>query len=219
MSTINSETLEFGYWFFPPASKQAPGGNRLEVILSETPIWGNVSPKSISLTVKSRQGSAETLKITHPWRFKHSYELLTGLIELHAIDGSKVEAFTLGGSLEIYTNNALTTCIIKSPAPIVEITMNGTIHDLFIDELEIVLARHRAAHLYDPPEDGSGVITASPLELYAAILNDMLERFDQSHHKDDTQVQELINFLHVEVRRLQAEGQLPQYIHPVDELI
>jgi hypothetical protein len=219
MSTINSKTLEIGYWFFPPESKQAPGGNRLEVILSETPIWGNSSPKSIHVTVKSRQGTAEKLKVTHPWRFRYSHELLTGLIEIHTIDGSKVEAFTLGGSLEIYTNDALTTCIIKSPAPIVEITMNGTIHDLFIDELEIILAKHRAAHLYDPPEDDTGVITASPLELYAAILNDMLESFDHSHHKEDTQVQELINFLHAEVRRLQVESQLPQFIHPLEELI
>lgn len=219
MTKLNRKSLEFGYWFFSPESKHAPGGNHLEIALPESPIGEYYSPQTIRLSIKSTQGFPENLKITHPWPFGKTYQVIAGVIEIKVISGEKVEAFTLGGSLEIETQETLTSCILTSPAPILEITSNGTVRDLFIEELEIILAERRAALLNASLDYDARITDAPPLELYVAILNVLIEKFDHSHHKEDTQILELVNFLHAEKRRLQDEGLLPPLIPALEKLL
>jgi hypothetical protein len=219
MTTQNPKTLEFGYWFSPPESKGAPDGNRLEIILLESPGGEYFTPRSVHLSVKSRQAFPEKLKINHPWSFGKTYQLLPGIIEIIAADGEKVEAFTLGGGLEIKTQDTLTACILTSTAPILEITSNGTVEDLFIEELEIILAERKAALLNESLDYDARIINIPPLELYVAMLNDLIDKFDQSHHKEDPQLLELIHFLHAEKRRLQDEGLLPLSTPSLEELL
>jgi hypothetical protein len=219
MIKLNPKTLEFGYWFSPSESKGAPGGNRLEIVLPESPSGEYFTPISVHLSVKSRQGFTEKLKITHPWSFGKSYQLIPGVIEIIAVDDKKVEAFTLGGDLEVEIQGTLTACIVTSPAPIFEITTIGLVENLFIEELEITLAERRAALLNDSLDYDARIINIPPLELYAAILNAMIDKFDHSHHKEDLQLLELINLLHSEKRRLQDEGLKPLLTPPLEELL
>ena len=219
MTTQNPKTLELGYWFSPPESKGAPGGNRLEISLPESPIGEFFTPISVHLSVKSRQDFPEKLKIIHPWTFGQNYQLLPGVIEIIPTDGEKVEAFTLGGDLEIEMRDTMTTCIVTSPAPILEITSNGTIEDLFIEELQILLAERRAVLLNEANDYDDRIIDAPPMELYAAMLNALIDKFDHSHHKEDPQLLELIHFLHAEKRRLQDEDLLPMVAPSLEELL
>lgn len=146
MTTQNPKTLEFGCWFPPPESKRAPGGFRLEIMLPESPAGVYITPRSVHLSVKSRQGFPEKLKITHPWSFGKTCQLLPGVIEIIAADSEKLEALSLGGSLEI-------------------------------------------------------------------------DKFDHSHHKEDPQLLQLIQFLNAEKRRLQYEGLLPILIPSLEDLL
>jgi hypothetical protein len=191
----------------------------LEIVLPESPAGEYFTPRSVHLSVKSRQGFPEKLKITHPWSFGKIYQLLPGVIEIIAADGEKVEAFTLGGSLEIETQDTLTACILTSPAPILEITSNGKVEDLYIEELEIILAERRAVLLNESRDYDARIIKAPPLELYAAILNTLIDKFDHSHHKQDPQLLELIQFLHAEKRRLQDDGLLPMFTPSLEDLL
>jgi hypothetical protein len=219
MRTQNPITLEFGYWFSPPKSKGVPGGNRLEIVLPESPIGEFITPKSVHVSVKSRQGFPEKLKIIHPWSFGRTYQLLPGVIEIIPTDGEKVEAFTLGGDLEIETQDTMTTCILTSPAPILEIPSNEAVEDLFIEELQITLAERKAALLNEANDYDARIINAPPMQLYAAMLNALIDKFDHSYHKEDPQLLELIHFLHAEKRRLQDEDLLPLFVPSLEELL
>ena len=125
----------------------------------------------------------------------------------------------MGGSLEIETQDTWTACILTSPAPILEITSNEAVEEIFIEELEILLAERKAALLYETNDFDARIINAHPLELYTSMLNALIDKFDHNHHKEYPQVLELINFLHDEKRRLQDESLLPLFTPSLEELL
>jgi len=108
---------------------------------------------------------------------------------------------------------------VTSPAPILEITSNEAVEDLFIEELQITLAERKAALLNETNDYDARIINAPPIQLYAAMLNALIDKFDHSHHKEDPQLLELIHFLHAEKRRLQDEDLLPLFIPSLEEIL
>jgi hypothetical protein len=206
MGTINnSQEQKLGYRFSPPESNHAPGGSRLEVLFNDSPTEHHFDPEKLHLNVKSKTGVSESLTIRHPWVYGHTYQALAGSIELTDRFGRKVEAFTFGGSLKIESQDTLTVCILESPAPILKMSLEDPILMMFIEEIEILFAKQRAALLSKPYIYEKKLVKADPFNLYQASLNTLIDEFEHLHHKGDSHVNEFLNFLHSERKRIKGE--------------
>jgi hypothetical protein len=214
-----SKQQKLGYWFHLPESTRAPGGNRLEITLNETPTKEHFDPIKVNLNVKSDSGRIEHIKITHPWLFKQAYRAITGLIEIIDWKGSKEEAFIFGGTLTIESHETSTTCTLQSSAPILEISAAGPTLMMFIEEFEIMLAERSAALLPDHHTFEAHLMDADPFRLYLACLNGLIEKFDQIHHQEDHPIFEFRNFLHEEHKRLAEEGLIPFLVPTLEEIL
>lgn len=219
MSTGASNTIEFGYWFYPPKSKNAPGGNRLDIVLRETQTGRFFHAQYVRLCVRASRNAFEMIRIHHPWAFGDQYQALPGFVEIYNEKEEKVEAYTLGGNLKVQQYANSTLCTLESPAPIVELNNIEPPLELFIEEIEILLAERRAALLNEALDYEERILLTEPMELYLSVLNAMLEKFDHSQHKDNAQILQFINFLHTEKRRLTKEGLIPLYVPTLENLL
>jgi hypothetical protein len=215
----DSKRLELGYRFHLPESSRAPGGNRLDIALNETPTKEHFDPIKVNLNVKSNNDRIEHIKITHPWLFKQTYQAIAGLVEIIDWKGSKEEAFIFGGTLTIESQEASTNCILQSSAPILEISAAGPTLMKFIQEFEILLAERSAASLPDHHMYETHLCNADPFRLYLACLNDLIKKFDQVHHQEDHPIFEFRSFLHEEYKRLDEEGLIPILVPTLEQIL
>jgi hypothetical protein len=199
---------KLGYWFFPPESKQAPGGSRLDVVIEETPTLMHFDPQKITFNVKSKDGFLEKINIFHPWHFDPSYQALTGLVEIVDRKGKKEEAFIFGGNLTIEARETSTTCSLTSPVPILQMSRVGSQHMMFIEEVEILFAERSASLLSEHSIYEAHLANADPLQLYMACLQTLIEKFDSLKRVPEPRIQDFIAFLHGERKRLKEDGSL-----------
>ena len=160
---------------------------RLEVHLSDSPTFEHFDPEQIELTVKLPSGTAmpqlEEMVLGHPWTGSETYEVCCGHIFISDRTGKKVDAFTFGGTGYVHKEKTWTTVVFDSPAPIFEVTPINLVVDLFVDEVEILLAMRRAAGLKRHShthgyEERLGL--AAPMDLYLACLQEVEKRL--GHH-------------------------------------
>ena len=216
MITQTENTL--GYWFYPPDSHHAPGGNGLDIIIKEIPTDQHFDPLLVYLPIKSR-GGIETLKIQHPWLFGKTYQTCTGLVEMIDRKGRKEEAFTFGGDLTIHSKDKFTLLILASPAPIIDISAADQTKMLFVEEVEILLAERRAALLANKNTYESHLADVNPLKLYVSCVHNLIEKFEQMDHKEDPEIMVFLNFIHAEFKRLKDEELAPLFIPSIEDIL
>ena len=120
--------------------------------------------------------------------------------------GKKQEAFTFGGDLTVKSQEQQTICTLVSNAPIFDASAASPLNKLFIDEVEIILAKQRAK--FSKHTDFEEILCkADPFTLYLACLYQMIPELEQYPHQDDTH-RDLLNYLHTQVERLEAARML-----------
>jgi hypothetical protein len=216
MTELNKEP-KMGYWYHHYG--HAPGALRLDIAISEVPTGMHFDPSVVHLAVKSNQDSIERLAIHHPWIFANTYQACAGLVEIVDRRGKKEEAYTFGGSLTIKSRDTVTTCVLESPAPILEISSANPIMMMFIEEIEILFAKRKAVLLYESHNYEKLLVNADPLALYLACLKALVEKFDNFNHKEDPCILQFINFLHAEKKRLKDEGYEPDLSSDLEEIL
>ncbi len=220
MLTNQAKANQFGYWLSSSETDQAPGGNRLDIVLHENPTSMEFGIRWIDISVKSRDDTIEFLKIQHPWLDERTYQVCAGLIEIVGDKAEKFEAFTLGGRLQIDTQERFTACTLESPIPILVITDARPAEALFVDEIKIMLAERRAERLTEPNSYEKRLINADPLELYISLMNALIEKMEHSQHKDNSPIMKLRNFIHSEIKRLRDESFRPSYMpRPIEDIL
>jgi hypothetical protein len=212
------ESPKYGYWYYPPESKHAPGGNRLDIILVETPTGQHFDPQFVNLPVKKGE-VMENLKIHHPWKFGSAYQVCAGRVRIIDRKGKIEEAFSFGGELTVQVQDTLTACTLKSPAPILEFTEIDPIKLALIDEVEILLAKRKVDSLANPMAFEGRLANAEPFTLYLAALNALINKFDNEQHSFDPLVIQFSNFLHDEYKRLKNEGYIPFSPPKLEEIL
>ena len=220
MSKMNNQPEpKLGYWFAPPESSHAPGGSRLDIFINEKPTEHHFDPEKLHMWVMAKEKPTELLTIRHPWDFTPTYQALAGTIEVIDRYGKKEEAYTFGGSLKIESQKTFTVCTLESSAPILEISSADQIPMLFIEEIEILLAERRAELLSKPHTYEKHLINADPFTLYLACLNALIDKFEHAHRKDGLHINEFLNFLHVEGKRLKDKGLTPRHVPALEEIL
>jgi hypothetical protein len=212
------QDIRFGYWYSYP-SEHAPGASRLEVNITDIPTEEHFDPQRLHFSVVAGDRFIEDLKVTHPWLYKDDYQICAGLVQIIDRKDKTEEAFSFGGRLKIESHESFTTCILESSAPILEISGANTIICKFIEEIEIILAERRAEWASKEEIFEQRLIQVDAYELYIAILNSLIKKYENLSYRNHFHIQEFLNFLHKEVERLKTENKTKLLLHSLEEIL
>ena len=205
MTKKSENTLpKIGYLYHYPKIEEPTDKFRLDIFISSISTEKHFDVLRAHAFVKTLSGEIERLTITHPWSYETSANVCAGVVVMEDRKGKKEEAFTFGGNLKIVEQELQTICILKSSAPILEISGATPLHKLFIEELEIILAERQAAYS-NHREYETRLCKADPFELYRACLKELTEKFEHFPHKDEKYFQ-LLMYLHSQEHRLREAG-------------
>ena len=217
--TNQSNDPDLGYDFHPGTADRFPGHPQLDVALWEVPTQRHFDPEQVKLDISDR-GQPEVLTITHPWTGPRQFRVCAGRIYIDDRKHKRIEAFSFGGTLEITVKQALTTCHLRSTAPIFDMIELDNLSTTFATEAEGLLSERRAD--WDPQHPHTfeqHLATAVPLELYAGCLTAMHDKFAHYHEHHDQLYHQLIRFVASEIKLLQQTGQWPPIMPPLEEIL
>lgn len=208
---------DLGYVFRFRRYNHAPGCSRLDIVIHDRPTGRHFDPERVVVSVASAQPShmgIEHLTIRHRWQGRSSYRPCA--CPLRMIDRyNKVEvAFTFGGTLIIRADDDKTSLTLISPVPILHVTSacNPPAASLLAIEMQVLLARRRAAWLYkDPAEFERRLARAAPGELYRCCIEAIRGGFMTCPQSDGYGIVNFRHFLRSELAYLAAhQDSLPQ---------
>lgn len=214
---------DFGYYFTPRPGPGLHAHTRLELRLRQEPSGEHFDPELVHLAViqpaeESGLALAE-LSVSHPWPQAEGYMLACGPLTAADRFGREAAAFTFGGQLRIEAGENLTRLLVDSPAPIFELTAGNPFTELFIDEVEIVLAMRRAAWLETPGGYERRITAAEPQALYAACLLAVRARLAALHDYGSPLITGLAGQINNELETLQPAGELASHRGGLEELL
>ncbi|PID85419.1 MAG: hypothetical protein CSB13_07995 [Chloroflexi bacterium] len=217
--------FDLGYVFYKGQSLL--GEARLDVIIRREPTYEHFDPEKVRLKIKTTQG-VQTLDIQHPWRQSDGMQLCPGHIRVIDRYQKFIDVFTFGGQVQItavaassgQTATPTTTCIITSPAPLLELTAGSPIITLFANEIDSLYARQKARlNLRFAAEFDSKLADIDPLRLYTTCLNHLRKKFADNTIYFDRTHQFFKQKLNQEVARLQQGDNWPSCIPTFADLI
>jgi hypothetical protein len=213
---------ELGYFFYPRSYPHAPGHPRLDITIPQTPTGRHFDPMTVRLLVRARSHITsvivETIRIHHPWPYESEFQACTGRIIIEDRHDKVVEAFTLGGNLNIVTKDTATKCILESSAPILELIDTNLLVISLVDEIEILLAERRAYWLPTIKTYEQRLVNISPLDLYTACLETLRQKYAQSHRQDEESYQ-LVHFISDEIGSLKKQCLWPDKVPTITEIL
>lgn len=212
----NKHLPEIGYLFYYPQLEHPTDHFRLDVFVSNIATEKHFDVQSVRFHVKGDRQVVEHLTVGHPWASGKSAQVCTGKIIMEDRYGNKEEAFTFGGQLSIQEKEAQTVCTLISPAPILEINAATPMQKLFVDELEVLLAKERAA-IADPFVYQKRICEADPFNLYEACFFTLVKKFETLPHKDEL-YNRFLFFLHSHAHRMEAAGLFGGYAQSLEEI-
>jgi hypothetical protein len=214
-----SNEKEYGYFFHPRKRSDAPGYRQLDVFFHAVPTNKHFDPMNMTLNVALEHEDIEPIKIHHPWSLLEQYQVCAGRVILQDRKGKKTEAFTFGGNLRIESEEELTTGVLTSPAPILELISTSSISSIFAEETEILFAERRAEWEPDHTTFNKKLIKADPLTLYYACLENLREKFEHSRQKDNEIIHHFAHFIQTEIMVLQELDEWPARLPTINKLL
>jgi hypothetical protein len=205
MANKSEENLpKIGYVYHFPKIDEPTDKFRLDIFISSIPTEKHFDVLNLYIFVKAQNGEIKHETISHPWDDETSVNICAGVVIMEDRKGKKEEAFTFGGKMEIEEQEMQTICILKSAAPILEISAATPMHRLFIEELEILLAKLQAKYP-DHNQYDRQLCEADPAELYQACLMELIQKFENFPNKNEKYFQ-LLMHLHSQEHRLKEAG-------------
>jgi hypothetical protein len=167
------------------------------------------------------EGRVAHTTVEHPWQGPGTLKLCTGRIYLVDHAHRVVEAFCLGGEVEIVPHAEHTSCVVTSTAPIFDLAAPGNDVMTLVIELEALLARFHAQWGTDDAGFAHCLASADPLELFMAGLESITEHLAEVpfHVHNDLRYQQTVAVVHAAIRGLQEAGVWPTPAPNLDELL
>jgi hypothetical protein len=217
-SGAEAERQDLGYIFHPKRYQHAPGYPRLDIVLRPEPTHRHFDPEWVEIEVVGGDGELTSLTVRHPWRSrKQRFRVRPGRFCWGDRKEEECAAFIFGGTLQIATTEADTTCVITSAAPLLYAANHSSIPMLLICEVEILLAEKRATTTQPLEVFQQRLATLDPLMLYAACLDALVEKFE-APDPDHRPAVEFAQFLETERQIVENEVR-PRRLPPLDQLL
>lgn len=207
---------EIGYLFHYPQLDKPADHFRLDVFVSDTPTEKHFDVQHVQFGIIKDNKVIEHLNVSHPWASTKSAQVCAGMIIMEDRNGKKEEAFTFGGQLSIREKEDQTICTLVSSAPILEISYANPMQKLFVEELEVLLAKERAVianlHQYE-----QHICETDPFTLYRACFEALVKKFETLPHKDEL-YNRFLFFLHSHAHRMEAAGLFHGYAASLEDI-
>jgi hypothetical protein len=208
---------DLGYIFYPGPSQF--GEERVDVVLRREPTNKHFDPEKVHLKVNTSRG-VQLLDIRHPWQPMGKMHLCLGHIRVFDRYQKFIDVFSFGGLVEITAVTDKTTCIITSPAPLLELTAGNSTAILLANEIDIQLAQLRARlNPRFPAEFDGKLARIKPLDFYVSCLSAVRKKFAYNTIYQDPTRQRFKHKLNLEIARLQHIDSWPSSIPTLAELI
>lgn len=205
--------VDLGYAFSPPGEHFTMGHSRLDVQLLPEPSLRHFDPEMLQAPLRefTSGGSLSVVnrKIHHPWHGPKQLRVTPGRICMRDRVGKVQEAFSFGGTMQVMTSPEKTICSLRSPAPIFELFDGNKLPDLFIQEVEILLAQLRARMTEDPAALTRRLATVEPAELYVSMLGEVKRRLEAFERCGLPDYQRLLRQVRCEVRAWRKMSKWP----------
>ena len=216
---------DLGYIFYPGPSQF--GEERFDVVLRHEPTKKHFDPEKVHLKVNTPRG-VQVLDIHHPWRPMGKTQLCLGHIRVIDRYQKFIDVFSFGGMVEItavttgssHSVTDKTTCIITSPAPLLELTAGNSTAILLANEIDVQLAQLRARlNPRFPAEFDGKLAVIEPLDFYVSCLSELRKKFAYNSIYFDPTRQRFKHKLNLEIARLQHDNNWASSIPTLAELI
>jgi hypothetical protein len=220
---MTGETL--GYYFAPPDDGMPIGHPRLEFNLYDHPTEQHFDPEHAAVVVATAEGDARKVVLSHPWPGADTFRTCAGRLVLHDRKGHAVEAFSLGGRLEIASHDDHTACTLASPAPIFEVARSPGIDiedviALLVEDFEALLALRSAHWTGEAGELSRRLAASEPGLLYGVMLAAVDDRIHRIAPERRTEPYRLTStVVHAEIRRLADTGRWPSPLPALDDVL
>lgn len=198
------ELPRIGYLFHHPEVGHAQDNYQLDIYLSAESTEQHFDVLRATFPIRSPRNTVTNLKVLHPWKFEEIARVCPGPVIMEDRKSKKEEAFSFGGQLTINLKGSITTCSLVSTAPILHISGGGKIEELFVEEVEILLAEKRA-EFADRKSDHDLFCRVDPLELYIACLAGMKQKIRSFKHGDE-HYHDLLGYVETQEHRLESAG-------------
>jgi hypothetical protein len=177
-------------------------------------------PEQVILNIVNKDGFPDSLTVSHPWHLgEETYRVCVGHVILSDRNGEKVIAYTLGSEMHIKRESKKTHCILESEAPILQLGKMFEIPSLLASEIMILISKRAAAWLPDSSKHQKLLACAEPMELYAACLKALEDKYKTYKYRKLTHVIELRSFITNEITVLQKINRWPVSVSALEELI
>jgi len=200
---------DLGYYFSEPDDHHAPGGLHLVIQIHHHPTFHHFDPEQVRADIWSANGLPETLTFRHPWTFGEKYPGLPGRIHMIDRKGKEAHAFSFGGQWEIHDQDDLTRFQLDSTAPILDCNRSDARISLLADEVEVLMAEHRALRHSLQSTISPVRQLCDPLLVYAASLKELSEKYRHLEAGVSPTLLEFYRFLLGEIAILEERSQMP----------
>ncbi len=217
--------MQPGYYFHPRKDPRSPGYPQLDITIRDRPTGGYFDTEKVQVSVVGTAGAIEVQTICHPWPWQGKHRIVAGRVIMTGRDEEIVEAFTFGGDLSVESQADRTLCTIQSAAPILDpmsdtsIQFVETIPSRLCAEVEALLAQCQAKWAHNPQGFHRRQGAIDPMQLYAACIQALAERFEQFPSIRASWSGVFIRFLHTETVHLAEEGMELSDISALEELL
>jgi hypothetical protein len=191
----------------------------MDVVISGTPTNRHFDPQKICYVVATDKGTGRLMG-HHPWSLGRQFRVCAGRIRLTDRVGKVVEAFSLGGVLNIACEKTRTICMLTSSAPIFPLFETMDLSMCLTAEMEIQLAQQRAK--WDPEHPyvfEEHLAAVDPFELYACLLEAMHKKGDHLHSGSSELDCDVRHFVDNEIAHLKQKNEWPAAVCSPGQLL
>ena len=215
---ISPEEPELGFRFWPAEPPFNIGHPRLDIHVYSDPTERHFDPVWVRFPVAWSEHGCHHVIFIHPWKGARRYRVAAGRIILRDRFGKVIQAFSLGGILEIVPGETFTELSLTSTAPIFALFDAASIVEYLVVEFEVVMAIMRAAWPGDSRDLVIRLAEINPADLFRAGLLAVEERIRSLPHRT---LRQRAGLQRVErtIRELRQARQWPLHVRSLADLL
>ena len=165
---------EWGYVFYPGPSPKFSAHSHLDVNICAVPTDLHYDPERLIVPVIRQDGALQSTIISHPWRRGHHLRVGCGRIVIRDRKNKIIEAYSLGGDLEITVSATCTCCRLTSPVPVFRLGVDSgspeNVASSVVYKFEALVAIQRVRWGTNDLAFQQCLTSIDPSDLYAAGL-------------------------------------------------
>lgn len=172
----------WGYYSLAKPHPDSPGHSGLLVAIRKEPTGKHFDVQTLRLRLRDEYGAAKWRTFIWLSPLESAGHVCPGTVTLEDRLGKQVEFFTFGGSLEMTLGSGEMVYSLRSPAPVLDLTMpEETVADQLAFETEELLGRIGVKWGENERGFNQRLAEVHPFQFYVTALGSILRHYEQGH--------------------------------------